>query len=200
MIPPRPPNSSPAFYFADSIQCSQLASQKLDSLKRKPSDLRRYMTWTNNVKAKYGSITNYICLRRLHWPLDRDPATQCHNQTPFADPRDYKILWNDWPYGVDPEIQHVVVWVKNYIPVKPETGEITPESHAMIDEFVNRKFVARLQAESVPDPKDRVCWFKNWTALQSVRAVEHVHVLLRGVPEELLVEWTGEAGPVQTDP
>ena len=90
--------------------------------------------------------------------------------------------------------------MKNYIPVKPGTGEVTPESYAMIDEFVNSTFVDRLEKGGVRDAKERVCWFKNWTALQSVRAVEHVHVLMRGVPIEFLVEWTGETGPVQDDP
>ncbi|KAL1954559.1 hypothetical protein VTO42DRAFT_1070 [Malbranchea cinnamomea] len=176
-----------------------IANNKLDALKRKPSDLRRYINWTSKVKAKYSSITNYICLKRLHWPLDRDPATQCHNQTPFADPRDYKILRNDWPYGVEPGIVHLCVWVKNYIPVKPETGELTPESHAMIDVFVKKTFVERLKKESIPNAEDRVIWFKNWTALQSVRALEHVHILLRDVPEQFIVEWTGETAPVQDD-
>lgn len=168
-------------------------------LKRKPSDLRRYITWTSGIKAKYGSITNYIRLERLHWPLDIDPATQCHDQTPFADPRDYKILRNDWPYGVTPGIVHLCIWVKNYIPVKPENGEVTPESYAMIDSFVKRTFVEPLEKASIPDAKEKVQWFKNWTALQSVRALEHVHVLLRDVPEEFIVEWTGETDTVQSE-
>lgn len=83
--------------------------------------------------------------------------------------------------------------------MKPENGEITPESYAMIDAFVKRTFVERLEKESIPDAKDKVQWFKNWTALQSVRALEHIHVLLRDVPDELIVEWTGETSPVQGD-
>lgn len=69
----------------------------------------------------------------------------------------------------------------------------------MIDAFVKRTFVERLEKEGIPDAEDRVQWFKNWTALQSVRALEHVHVLLRDVSEELIVEWTGETAPVQGD-
>ena len=41
------------------------------------------------------------------------------------------------------------------------------------------------------EPSERVVWFKNWVGLQSVRGVEHVHVLVRGVSEELLRGWVG---------
>ena len=39
------------------------------------------------------------------------------------------------------------------------------------------------------DSQERVMWFKNWIKLQSVRAVEHVHVLVKDAGEELLNEW-----------
>ena len=69
---------------------------------------------------------------------------------------------------------------------------MTEESRALIQRFVDATFVARLEEEGVEDARARVLWFKNWTALQSVRALEHVHVLLRDVPERILTEWTGE--------
>ena len=37
---------------------------------------------------------------------------------------------------------------------------------------------------------DRVLWFRNWTGLQSVRGLEHVHVLVRDAPKVLLDRWT----------
>lgn len=47
------------------------------------------------------------------------------------------------------------------------------------------------------DASERVLWCKNWTALQSVRSLEHVHVFVRNVPDEVIVEWTGDKGLVQ---
>ena len=35
-------------------------------------------------------------------------------------------------------------------------------------------------------------YFKNWVALQSVRALEHVHVLVKDVDPVLIEEWTKE--------
>ncbi|PGH12121.1 hypothetical protein AJ80_06842 [Polytolypa hystricis UAMH7299] len=180
-----------------------IANNELAGLKRKPSDLIRYITWTTKIKAKYGSITNYINQERLHWQLDppADPGTLCKNPVPFADSRDYKILRNDWPYGMTPDITHIVVWLKNRIPVKPGDGDVTDESRALIEKFVNETFVARLESvfPDGNDARDRVLWFKNWVSLQSVRSLEHIHVLVRDVPDEIVTEWTGEAAKTKEE-
>ena len=156
---------------------------------------------------------NFICLRRLKWPLpdtttttttmnttasnstgntaDSSPVQPFTNPIPFAD-SDYKILRNDWPYGVAPGITHLVVWLRTPVPVKEDGGDLTEESRALIEGFVQRTFVARLASTGrFEDPEAHVLWFKNWSALQSVRALEHVHVLVRDVPVEILLEWTG---------
>ena len=48
-------------------------------------------------------------------------------------------------------------------------GSLVPESRALIDGFVNRVFVQRLEREQGGEnglgPGDQVLWFKNWTAL-----------------------------------
>ncbi|KAL1972767.1 hypothetical protein VTN31DRAFT_7181 [Thermomyces dupontii] len=188
-----------------------VARNDLGALRRKPSDLRRYISWTNSIKAEYGSITNYVCQKRLRWlgpdsvnGQNNNPVISFRNKIPFADPEDYKILRNDWPYGVTPDISHLVVWTKTPIPVKEENGDLTDESRALIDDFVTRTFVQRLQSDSRFQGKSledlrrqNVLWFKNWTALQSVRSVEHFHVLLKDVPDDLIVEWTQEKDVVR---
>ncbi|KAJ6155170.1 hypothetical protein N7470_005736 [Penicillium chermesinum] len=169
----------------------------LAALKRKPSDLRRYLAWSAQTKAEYGSIMNYICQRRLRWPL---PDAQ--DPRPFADPEDYRILRNDWPYGLAPGISHLVVWLKTPIAVKSEEGHLTDESRALIEGFVQSQFVDRLaqdKAGRFPDAKSQVLWFKNWVGLQSVRALEHVHILLRDVPDDIITEWTHERTIVQEE-
>lgn len=73
-----------------------------------------------------------------------------------------------------------------------EEGYITEESRALIQKFVDATFVERLAGEGVKDAEKNVLWFKNWTGLQSVRSLEHVHILLKDVPQTLILEWTGE--------
>ena len=48
-----------------------------------------------------------------------------------------------------------------------------------------------VDGQQAREPSERVVWFKNWVGLQSVRGVEHVHVLVRGAPEGLLRGWVG---------
>lgn len=178
-----------------------LADNKLEVLKRKPSDLVRYIKWSKETKANYDSITKYICQERLRWkplPTSSDDGGlefEFKNPTPFADPDDYKILPNDWPYSFAPGIIHIVVWLKNRIPTD-QSGDVTKESRCKIEDFVKKTFVDVLRRD-YKDADDMVQWFKNWVSLQSVRSMEHFHVLVRDVPGKFLVEWTGEEGPRQ---
>ena len=67
----------------------------------------------------------------------------------FAD--DLKILYNDWPYGIDTKIIHLVVWTKFELEDDPATGELTAPTRQKIDKFVERTFRSRV-------PGDNVCF------------------------------------------
>lgn len=97
---------------------------------------------------------------------------------------DYKILLNDWPYGIDTRIVHLVVWTKFATPSDAVTDDLLPESRAELDTFVKRTFRDVCGEENV-------IWFRNWGALKSVHAVEHFHVMLFDPPAEFVREVTG---------
>lgn len=162
-------------------------ANELDAFKRMPSDLRRYMTWTRDVKEKYGSITSYILAKRLPEEWGQPPFTPA-STVPFEDASDYKVLINDWPYGTEPGIIHMVVWTRTFIPTTPEKGDMTRESRQQIRDFVQRYFIDELG----PGGDKNVVWFKNWVSLQSVRALEHFHVMVKEADDETLEKWTGE--------
>ena len=63
-----------------------------------------------------------------------------------------------------------------------------PAAKELIESFVDRTFKQPL-ARGVTST-DRVLWFKNWTALQSVRTLEHFHVMVRDADKSLLTLWT----------
>lgn len=156
-------------------------SNRLEDMTRVPSDLRRYIAWSHATRKAYGSIQSYILATRLHWTLPLTPV----NPIPFADSADTRILINDWPYGLVPGIVHLVCWTKCVIPTilpgEPGEGDLTPQARLVIQDWVDDTFAERLGAENV-------LWFKNWASIQSVRSVEHIHVLLRGATEEFLKE------------
>ncbi|KAI1467154.1 uncharacterized protein F4812DRAFT_431456 [Daldinia caldariorum] len=164
-----------------------IEENNLSVLKRKPSDLRRYMRWTAEIKAEYGSMTNYLMKHRLPKAWGSPPFKPA-STTPFNDPSDYRVLINDWPYGMMPNMTHIVVWSRTAIPTDPETGDMTPESREIIRRFIKRFFVDKLG----PGGDEKVLWFKNWIALQSVRALEHIHIIVRDADKDTLDQWTEE--------
>ncbi|KAK6005050.1 hypothetical protein QM012_007829 [Aureobasidium pullulans] len=177
-----------------------IAANRLEQLKRRPSDLRRYIAWSSETKAEYGTITNFVVQKRLHWtPLPSStsgepPKFEFRNPVPFKDQDDFRILRNDWPYGLDKGIVHICVWVKTPIETDLHTGDVTDHSRSLIEDFVNKTFAARLDTVFGPGKgKEHVLWFKNWVALQSVRGVDHIHVLVRDAPETMLEDWFKEA-------
>ncbi|CAK7268495.1 hypothetical protein SEPCBS119000_003091 [Sporothrix epigloea] len=169
-----------------------IETNNLAILKRKPSDLRRYMEWTANTQSEYGSITRYLLIHRLPQAWSASSSYVPVSAVPFAEPKDYCVLINDWPYGLAPDITHIVVWTHTPIPTDPTTGDLTDDSRAGVSSFVKRFFTDRLTREDSENGKgeDRVLWFKNWAQLQSVRQLDHIHVLIRNVKPSTLAEWT----------
>ena len=70
---------------------------------------------------------------------------------------------------------------------------LTPASRAQIQAFVKRQFVEPMKDIHEDEySNESVLWFKNWSALQSVGAVEHFHCLVKGANESLLQLWLRE--------
>lgn len=84
---------------------------------------------------------------------------------------DIKILFNDWPYGIDSRIVHLVVWVKFAFEEDVVTGDLTDTARKEIETYVDKTFRAQVGPGSC-------IWFKNWASLKSIHAVEHFHVML----------------------
>ncbi len=129
------------------------------------------MKWTAETKAEYGSITNYLMEHRLPKTWGSPPFKPT-SLIPFHDPSDYRVLINDWPYGMTPNLTHIVVWSWTTIETDPKTGDMTLQSRRNVGDFVKRFFVDKLG----PDGDDKVLWFKNWVALQSVRTLERMYI------------------------
>ena len=183
----------------------ELGANDLDLFKRYPSHLRRYLTWSSEIKAAYRSIPGFVCQERLKWApaatqdknRQKSPeelqSLQPLNPIPFADSADYKILRNDWPYATPPDIAHLVVWLKTPFVVSKPEGHLQPEERQQIQAFVDAQFAEPLRKiYGEENGTDRVLWFKNWSALQSVGSLEHFHCFVRGAGEEFLSKWTGE--------
>lgn len=178
-----------------------VADNKLETLRRWPSDLRRYIKWSAATKQEYGGIINYVRDVRLKWqPVSSSSTTGAifdyKSPIPLEDPRDYKMLPNDWPYGLESGISHLVVWLKNRLEVVPPLGDLSENSRKLVQDFIQKEFVE--PTDALAGSTDNVLWFKNWVSLQSVPGIDHVHVLVRNVPQEFVDEkWIKGERPVQ---
>ncbi|KAK4128778.1 hypothetical protein N657DRAFT_652362 [Parathielavia appendiculata] len=161
----------------------KVAQNRLELFQRVPSELRRYMAFTWKLKQGYGSVMNFILTQRLQWTLPITPRGR-----PFEFDDDIKVLRNDWPYGIDKRIVHLVVWTKFALEEDPATGDLTDAARAEIDAYVRRAFSKM--------PSEHVTWFKNWAALKSVKSVEHFHVMLFDPDPEFIREITNGDVPL----
>jgi hypothetical protein len=166
-----------------------ISTNQLAELKRWPSSLKAYLAWTAHVKEKYGSVMKYLLDQRLIWePIEDETGAlrfDVRNAIFFADPEDFKILRNDWGYAFEPGSRHIVVWLKQRLPVNEE-GALSAEGRGIVDLFVKETFREKVGEK---EEGSKVLWFKNGTDLQSVRSLEHVHVLVRDVEEGVLGQW-----------
>ncbi|KZF22444.1 hypothetical protein L228DRAFT_248133 [Xylona heveae TC161] len=140
-------------------------SNQIGLFQRAPSDLRKYLAYSAKLKKEYGAVVNFVLKERLQW------ADLIPKGPPFTNPDDIKILYNDWPYGIDKRIVHLVVWTKFELNEDPTTGDLTSEARQEIEDYVQKTFCSQV------DPRN-VIWFKNWRSLKSVHAIEHFHVML----------------------
>jgi Protein of unknown function (DUF3605) len=156
-------------------------TNRIDLFHRTPTSTHRYVEFVHHLKRTFGSVAHFIQHERLHWSNLTPSANP-----PFAEKSDYKILYNDWPYGIDTAIVHLVVWTKFALPDDAVSGDLTREARAQIEAFVQRTFCGD---DGVA--QKNLVWFRNWKALKSVHAVEHFHVMLYRPDPEFLRRVTG---------
>lgn len=133
------------FHIFSWDRVSEIAkTNRLEQFLRVPSELRRYLAFTHGLAKRYGSVGKYIINERLQWSEPIKPRG-----APFEFEDDLKILFNDWPYGIDPRIVHIVVWTKFALEEDPATGDLTDNARAEIDDFVTTTFRARVPADRV---------------------------------------------------
>ncbi|KAK9462788.1 uncharacterized protein V1516DRAFT_671123 [Lipomyces oligophaga] len=169
-------NDSEFVKFSWSRLVEIIGQNQLQLLGRLPSDLRKYLVWKSKIIKQYGSVVNFMFQDRLHWGPEKELAVP-KGINLFEYRSDYKILMNDFPYGFEDGIIHIVVWTKIMIPKLADAADLTEIAREQLQRFVECTFQDPLEML----PKD-ILWFKNWAALMSIREIDHFHVLLNRPP------------------
>jgi Protein of unknown function (DUF3605) len=123
---------------------SIIAQNRLDVFQRLPSELRRYLAYNYQIKLQYGSVMAFVLSQKLGWT---HPIVAEAEQ--FKSRNDISIKWNDWPYGINEKIVHLVVWTKFDLAEDPVTTDLTDEARGEIDAYVKEVFGRRVGEENV---------------------------------------------------
>ncbi|KAK3356142.1 hypothetical protein B0H65DRAFT_69203 [Neurospora tetraspora] len=164
----------------------RVRENRLADFQRTPADMWRYLEFCYTKKEEYkdkGGIKGFILRERLKWDFPEEGDTGRKRRFGEREEEDVKVLWNDWPYGIDERIVHLVVWTKFELEDDPATGDLTEKARGEIDDYVKRTFGGRV-------PGEHIIWFKNWAHIKSVKAVEHFHVMLFDPDPEFVREIT----------
>ncbi|ORY85075.1 hypothetical protein BCR37DRAFT_378123 [Protomyces lactucae-debilis] len=172
----------------DLVRANDLAA-----LTRTPAQLEEYFSWKQQVLETYPGVEAFILQERLHWErIDGVASTDAHTCTTlqdgrlvssqgfqvaapnlFQDQRDWKCLKNDFPYGFEDDITHLVVWLKHALPQDAD-GVLEPDTQVQVESFIYTHLCKNL-------PRERIVFFFNPPSLKSIGALEHFHVCLQGV-------------------
>ncbi|KAG7888344.1 hypothetical protein KL925_003527 [Ogataea polymorpha] len=167
---------------------------ELDKLSRSPEVMDKYNAHKQYLRDKGIDMVTYILSHELHWvpedtPLDTpsrellDTVVKPEGKCPFANTNDMTIIQNSYPYHLESGIEHLCVWVKFPLPPDPNSaiGDISPKDKSLIEKYINETFCNWLNI-----PRDHIVWFKNWTKLQSVKSVPHIHVIIKDMDRQAL--------------
>lgn len=121
-----------------------------------------------HIKAEYRSVMRFVVKERLGWgdgnwenvkprggPFEYEGMAQVTRLGLRPRERlihcleDIRIIYNDWPYGVDKDIIHLVVWTKFDLEDDPTTDDLTASARAAIESYVQDTFCSRVPAEQV---------------------------------------------------
>lgn len=172
-------------------------NNKLQFFARSGEETEKYHNFKHSLNQKKTTIFKHLLVNELHWfnPQDNNGINDIsliddcnlkvvsHSPTNkiFTNGDDLKILRNNFPYYFEPTVKHYCIWSKIPIPsdVNNELGDMSPTTKKIIESYVVKTFV-----QGFGISRNDLVWFRNWGALQSVKSISHIHVIINGVTLE----------------
>ncbi|CCD23475.1 GIG1 family protein NDAI_0B04410 [Naumovozyma dairenensis CBS 421] len=167
-----------------------VSKNELYNLRRSPEQTLKYHKHRDSLKGI--NVTEFI-LQKLHWNLDelenlnsiKFKTDDEKTKACFSNSSLYQVTLNDFPYFFEPNVVHLLVWSKIRIPMykndeteKHEEVDHIPEVNGTMKNNVET-FLEGILTDKYHISKDNYCWFMNYTKLQSIRSISHLHVLIR---------------------
>ena len=120
-----------------------------------------------HIKAEYVSVMRFVVKERLGWGDNREDVKPRGGPFEYEGTghrvgsrtrerlitnhfiEDIRIIYNDWPYGVDKDIIHLVVWTKFELEDDPTTDDLTSTARGAIESYVQDTFCSRVPSDQV---------------------------------------------------
>lgn len=132
-----------------------VASGQVQRLGRNPQQRAEYRAWRADLLTRFASVADFLRDKLFGYGLHKDEDGRLVSNPPPAGSA--RVLWrpNDFPYHFEPGVEHHILWC--------ERGQPTDE---MVDAAIARE----------RQGWETVSWV-NPVGLQSVRGLDHAHVL-----------------------
>lgn len=170
-------------------QAKQLVERgQLELLQRSPECTALYR---KHKDALTGDIALDVC-NKLHWSLQqivflntvKYPLVPDKIAAAFSDAALFKATANEFPYWFEPSVSHLLIWSKISLPIYCAGSErIETTLYNKIQHFLRYNLEQRLGI-----PRENYCFFINYSRLQSVKGVSHIHLLLHTTDPHLVTQ------------
>lgn len=175
----------------------------LNLFARLAEQTEKYLAFKKYLKNHNSTVFRYMLANTLQWVTPQEVMGLSDTQIKvagsgnpvFTEASDLKIIKNDFPYYFEDDVVHLCVWSKQRIYSDPncKLGDLSAETRAEIEKYVVQTFVEDLEV-----CRSDLVWFRNWDALQSVKEISHVHVVVKGMtPDQLEKVLGGPGRPIE---
>lgn len=172
---------------------------ELEIFARSAQTTEKYLRFKRQLSEANTTVFKHLVVSTLQWQTeeevanlkDADIVVPDSGSKLFTNASDLKVVQNDFPYYFEDDVAHLCVWTKKRIESDPNSalGDLSPASRAIIERYVCKTFV-----DGLGIPRENLVWFRNWEALQSVREISHVHVVVKGMTAEQFLSVVGGPG------
>jgi len=177
---------------------------ELEVFARLEPETEKYHAFKKLLKEQNTTVFKHLVVNSLRWRTaeqvrslkDAEISVPASGDPLFTNASDLKIVKNDFPYYFEDDVVHLCVWSKRRIDSDPNSalGDLSSEMRELIEKYVQKTFVDWLQI-----PRENLVWFRNWEALQSVKEISHLHVVVKGMTSEQLEKVLGGPGVPLTE-
>ena len=172
-----------------------ITSGELWKLCRTEEMTYKYQAFKKKIELKNLDFTDVV-MGKLNWSMEqlttlndkKYPSDNDKINASFADDSLYKLTINDFPYNFEQNVHHLLIWSKIKLPIYLDDDMLNedlnsptkafPTKNLLMKERIDIFLLENLEKKFGFKKKDYF-WFINYSKLQSIRGISHIHLMIR---------------------